>query len=87
MDALTQTFPQRSLLIVDITCDHVWFGFSFFKDPRAKLCILMGKTNTSGPKHLQQSMILVPMDAPGVKIVRHLGWFFVHPLTNQSIIH
>jgi acyl-CoA dehydrogenase len=35
----------------------------------------MGKTDESAPKHLQQSMILVPMDAPGVKIERILNVF------------
>jgi acyl-CoA dehydrogenase len=44
-------------------------------DPRAKICILMGKTKHTGPIHKQQSMILVPMDAPGVKILRHLEVF------------
>ena len=44
-------------------------------DPRCKLCIFMGKTATDGPVHSQQSMIVVPMDAPGVKIVRALTVF------------
>ena len=45
-------------------------------DPRCKIYILMGKTdpdNTS--RHAQQSMILVPNDAPGVKILRYLPVF------------
>jgi acyl-CoA dehydrogenase len=41
-------------------------------DPRCKIAIFMGKTDTSAPAHKQQSMILVPMNAPGVKVVRML---------------
>jgi acyl-CoA dehydrogenase len=44
-------------------------------DPRCKISIFMGKTDPAAPKHLQQSMILVPMDAPGVKITRLLTVF------------
>src|SRR5277367_2827442 len=44
-------------------------------DPRCKISIFMGKTDPSAPKHKQQSMILVPMDAPGVKIERMLHVF------------
>jgi acyl-CoA dehydrogenase len=44
-------------------------------DSRCKLAIFMGKTDESAPKHLQQSMILVPMDSPGVKVERLLNVF------------
>jgi len=44
-------------------------------DPRCKISIVMGKTDPSAPKHLQQSMILVPMDTPGVEVVRPLTVF------------
>ena len=44
-------------------------------DPRCKIAIFMGKTDVSAPVHKQQSMILVPMDSPGVGIVRMLTVF------------
>ena len=44
-------------------------------DPRCKIAILMGKTDPSADAHKQQSMILVPLDAPGVTIRRHLPVF------------
>jgi acyl-CoA dehydrogenase len=44
-------------------------------DPRCKVAILMGKTDTSAPRHEQQSMILVPLDTPGVNIERTLSVF------------
>ena len=44
-------------------------------DPRCKIAIFMGKTDTSAPKHKQQSMILVPMDSRGVKVERLLTVF------------
>ncbi len=44
-------------------------------DPRCKIAIVMGKTDTGAAKHMQQSQILVPLDAPGVKILRHLPVF------------
>ena len=46
-------------------------------DPRCKILIVMGRTNPDAASHQQQSMILVPMDTPGVTIVRSLpvfGW-------------
>jgi acyl-CoA dehydrogenase len=44
-------------------------------DPRCKIAIFMGKTNPKAETHKQQSMILVPTDAPGVKIRRMLTVF------------
>ncbi len=44
-------------------------------DPRCKIAIFMGKTDPSAQTHKQQSMILVPMDAPGVTIKRMLNVF------------
>ena len=42
---------------------------------RCKIMIVMGKTDPDAPRHLQQSMILVPMDTPGVTKVRDLPVF------------
>jgi acyl-CoA dehydrogenase len=44
-------------------------------DARCRLSIFMGKTDEDAPRHLQQSMILVPMDAEGVKVERLLQVF------------
>jgi acyl-CoA dehydrogenase len=44
-------------------------------DPRCKIAIVMGKTDPGAPRHEQQSMILVPLDTPGVKIERILNVF------------
>ena len=44
-------------------------------DPRCKIAILMGKTDPAAPRHEQQSMILVPMETPGVRIIRTLPVF------------
>ncbi|MEO5771359.1 MAG: acyl-CoA dehydrogenase family protein [Burkholderiaceae bacterium] len=44
-------------------------------DPRCKIMIFMGKTDPEAPRHAQQSMILVPMDTPGVQVLRPLSVF------------
>jgi acyl-CoA dehydrogenase len=44
-------------------------------DPRCKLAIFMGKTDLAAPTYQQQSMILVPMDAPGITIKRMVPVF------------
>jgi acyl-CoA dehydrogenase len=43
--------------------------------PHCRIMIVMGKTRTDGPRHKQQSMILVPLDTPGVTVVRNLSVF------------
>ncbi len=53
---------------------HKWWT-SGAGDPRCKIAIFMGKTDTSAPRHRQQSMILVPMETPGVKVKRLLTVF------------
>ena len=44
-------------------------------DPRCKILIAMGKTDPTAPTHRQQSMVLVPVDTPGVSITRSLPVF------------
>jgi len=44
-------------------------------DPRCKVGIIMGKSNPNAPRHQQQSMILVPLNTHGVRIVRPLSVF------------
>jgi len=51
-----------------------WFS-SGAGNPRCAIFIVMGKTDTEAPRHAQQSMVLVPRDAPGVTVVRPLTVF------------
>jgi acyl-CoA dehydrogenase len=44
-------------------------------DPRCELFIFMGKTDPEGPRHQQQSMVLIPRGTPGVKVLRPLTIF------------
>jgi acyl-CoA dehydrogenase len=44
-------------------------------DPRCKIIIFMGVTNPDNPKHQRQSQILVPMDTPGVEVLRMMTVF------------
>jgi acyl-CoA dehydrogenase len=44
-------------------------------DPRCQILIVMGKTDPEAPRHSQQSMVLVPMNTPGVKVLRPLMVF------------
>jgi acyl-CoA dehydrogenase len=43
--------------------------------PHCRIMIVMGKTSVEGPRHKQQSMILVPIDTPGVTVLRNLPVF------------
>jgi acyl-CoA dehydrogenase len=44
-------------------------------DPNCKVAIVMGKTDFTASRYTQQSMIIVPMDTPGLKVLRHLPVF------------
>lgn len=59
---------------------HKWYTTGA-SNPATKICIFMGKTDPHNPdRHKQQSMILVPMDSPGITIIRSLpvfGWYGV----------
>lgn len=55
---------------------HKWWT-SGAADPRCQILIVMGRTNPDAAAHQQQSMVLVPMDTPGVTVVRStpvFGW-------------
>ena len=57
-------------------------------DPRCKIAIFMGKSDPSAPPYRQQSMILVPLDARGVKIVRMLSVYgYDHAPHGHGEIH
>jgi acyl-CoA dehydrogenase len=62
--------------------DYVIDGHKFFitnsHDPRLGLFIVMGKTDTNAPVHLQQTQILVEPDRPGIRIVRAMPVFGYH---------
>ena len=51
-----------------------WFS-SGAGNPRCAIFIVMGKTDPDGPRHAQQSMVLVPRDTPGVTVLRPLSVF------------
>ena len=53
---------------------HKWWISGAFR-PECKVMIVLGKTRFDGPRHSRQSMIIVPKDTPGVKLVRPLSVF------------
>ena len=54
-------------------------------DPRCKICIFMGKTDPDNPdRHRQQSMILVPMDTPGVQVLRPIPVFGFYGVPDRA---
>jgi len=57
-------------------------------DSRCKIAIFMGKTNPAAPRHQQQSMILIPLETAGVKVVRLLSVFgYDHAPHGHGEIH
>ncbi|MEL6986365.1 MAG: acyl-CoA dehydrogenase family protein [Bacteroidota bacterium] len=53
---------------------HKWWS-SGAMHPDCKIYILLGKTDPSAERHVQQSMILIPADTPGIEVLRHLTVF------------
>jgi acyl-CoA dehydrogenase len=63
---------------------HKWYTTNA-TDPRCKIAIFMGKNDPDNPdRHKQQSMILVPMDVPGVKVVRAIGVFGFYGVPDRA---
>jgi acyl-CoA dehydrogenase len=63
---------------------HKWYTTNA-TDPRCKVAIFMGKTDAANPdRHKQQSMIVVPMDTPGVKVIRPLPVFGYYGIPDRA---
>jgi acyl-CoA dehydrogenase len=63
---------------------HKWYTTNA-TDPRCKILIFMGKTDPDNPdKYRQQSMILVPMDTPGVEVVRSIPVFGFYGMPDKA---
>ncbi len=63
---------------------HKWYTTNA-TDPRCKIAIFMGKTDPdNADRHKQQSMILVPMDTPGVKVIRPLPVFGFYGMPDRA---
>ena len=63
---------------------HKWYTTGA-SNPATKVCIFMGKTGPDNPdRHKQQSMILVPMDTPGIKVVRSLPVFGYYGVPDRA---
>ena len=63
---------------------HKWYTTNA-TDPRCKIAIFMGKSDPDNPdRYKQQSMILVPMDTPGVKVVRPIGVFGFYGVPDRA---
>ncbi|MDB5870376.1 MAG: acyl-CoA dehydrogenase domain protein [Polaromonas sp.] len=63
---------------------HKWYTTNA-TDPRCQIAIFMGKTDPHhADRHQQQSMILVPMDTPGVKVVRAIGVFGFYGVPDRA---
>ena len=63
---------------------HKWYTTNA-TDPRCRIAIFMGKTDPDhADRHKQQSMILVPMDTPGVKVIRPLPVFGFYGMPDRA---
>lgn len=56
-------------------------------DPRCELIIVMGKTDPEAPTHVQQSMLLVPKETPGLRLIRDVSVFGRHDQHGHCEVH
>ena len=78
----------QSLIVRDgdeyVINGHKWYTTNA-TDPRCKVAIFMGKTDPDNPnRHQQQSMLLVPMDTPGVRVIRPLPVFGYYGMPDRA---
>ena len=78
----------QSLIVRDgdeyVINGHKWYTTNA-TDPRCKICIFMGKTDPDNPdRYKQQSMVLVPMDTPGIEVVRSLPVFGFYGMPDRA---
>jgi acyl-CoA dehydrogenase len=59
----------------EFVVDAVKWFITGAADPRCKVALVLGRSNPDGPRHAQHSIVLVPMDAPGVTVVRNMEVF------------
>ena len=75
-DVSSSDATQIQTKIVRDGNDYVINGRKWFisnaAHPNCRILIVMGKTDPEADRHLQQSMVLVPMDTPGVELVRNI---------------
>jgi acyl-CoA dehydrogenase len=63
---------------------HKWYTTNA-TDPRCKICIFMGKTDPdNSDRHKQQSMVLVPLDTPGIEVVRSIPVFGFYGMPDRA---
>ena len=63
---------------------HKWYTTNA-TDPRCRICIFMGKSDPQNPdRHRQQSMVLVPLDTPGVTVVRPIAVFGFYGVPDRA---
>ena len=63
---------------------HKWYTTNA-TDPRCRICIFMGKSDPHNPdRHHQQSMVLVPLDTPGVTVVRPIAVFGFYGVPDRA---
>jgi acyl-CoA dehydrogenase len=75
---LSRFTPSQTSIVKegnDIVINGIKWWISGAGDPRTAVHLVMGKSDTSASKHKQQSIVIVPANAPGVKLIRPMHVF------------